>query len=248
MLKYKCLIFDLDGTIYFGDKLAESAKEVIEVVRKKCEYVFFLTNNSAKTRKEIQQKLLSLGINVTEREVVTASYVIAKYLKDNRFKNIYCLGTKSLKQELTNSGLNLVTDEPDAIVVGYNKEFKLSDIDEMLNIKLGNNYKIISANKERIYPSSNGKILSGAGAIVAAVEFVLNQKTDIIIGKPNPLMLNLILSGLSIEPSEVLVIGDSYESDIKMADEYGAKSILISNDNSLNCFTIRSLKDLLEVI
>lgn len=245
-MKYKCIIFDLDGTIYFGSQLADRANDVINTARKICEKVFFVTNNSAKTREQIWQKLSALGIDVKPEELITSSYAIAKYLNDNEYKNIYCIGTEFLNKQIELLGINTKSENPQAVVVGYNPDFKLSDLDELSNISLAD-YKLIIANKERNYPKDNGYIVPGAGPIVAAVENLLNKNTDIVIGKPNIEMLKIIIAGLNVKPDEVCIVGDSYNSDIQMARNYGAEGILITKEDRNDCRCIKKLADLLEI-
>ncbi len=255
MLKYnplndiKCVIFDLDGTIYFGSQLAEQANEVIKTARLSCEKIFFVTNNSAKTRVQIFEKLVKLGVDVHLEEVINSGYAIAKYLKDNNYTEVYCLGTDDLADEIKSFGINTASKEPQAIVVGYDIDFSLSKLEPILNLS-NNDYKIIIANQERIYPRESGIITPGAGAIVAAVEYTLNKKKDLIIGKPNPLMLEVITKDLNLKPKEILVIGDSYDSDVKMAEAFGAKSILVTNGDKAeyDCNTVKNLKDILELL
>lgn len=245
-MKYKCIVFDLDGTIYFGSELANKANEVIAYARKISEHVFFVTNNSAKTREQVFDKLVKLGVNLKKEELINSSYAIAKYLKENDYKEIYCIGTEFLKQEIELCGINTNSKEPKAVVVGYNPNFKLSDLDELSNIKLSE-YKLIIANKERNYPKENGYIVPGAGPIVAAVENLLNKQADVIIGKPNHEMLNIMVSNFNIKPDEMCVIGDSYDSDIQMAKNYGAEGILITKEKRDDCICIENLSDLLEI-
>lgn len=245
-MRYSCVIFDLDGTIYFGRKLANKANDVIHLVRKLYKNVFFVTNNSAKKREEIWHKLLNMGIDAELGEVINSGYAIAKYLNENKYQEVYCIGTQSLKSEIESFKIKTDSKTPEAIVVGYNKDFSLNDLNEVLNLDL-KNYKLIIANQERTYPGENGVIMPGAGPIVKAVEYALNKKTDIIIGKPNPIMVKLITSNLHIKPEDICVVGDSYESDIKMAQSYGADSILISEKSNAECKTIKQLSNLLEV-
>lgn len=242
MLKYKCIVFDLDGTIYFGSELANKANEVISYARKVAGQVFFVTNNSAKTRKQIFKKLIDLGINLNQDELITSSYAIAKYLKENYYKETYCIGTDYLREEIELLGINTFSKNPQAIIVGYNPEFKLSDLDELSNIKLSN-YKLIIANKERNYPKENGYIVPGAGPIVAAVETLLNKEIDVVVGKPNTEMLKI----MNIDPKNLCIVGDSYNSDIQMAKNYGAEGILITKEKRDDCICIENLSDLLEM-
>ena len=106
---------------------------------------------------------------------------------------------------------------------------------------------MIIANLEHSYPISNGKMVPGAGPIVAAVEMILNKKFDQCIGKPNPLMLELVLDGLGISPEMVCVVGDSYSSDVRLAKNYGADAVLISDYSQPEpgVRVIKKLEDLL---
>lgn len=241
----KCIIFDLDGTIYFGKTLAENANEVITKIREKFERVFFVTNNSAKSRIQIYEKLLELKINVNLDEVINSGYLITKYLYENKYKNVYCLGTDNLSKEIEKVGINPKSDNPQAIVVGYDINFKITDLEYAIKF-FHDNCKLIIANKERVYPRDNGIFTPGTGAIVAALEYTLNKKADIIIGKPNTLMLELIMKDASLLPSEVVLVGDSYESDIMMAEKIGAKAILISQQEYKNkdFKVVKKLKDI----
>ena len=247
MLDKKCIIFDLDGTIYFGKNLATKAKEVLELCNKKFEYVFFVTNNSARTREEIYQKLCKLGLDIKIEQLISCGYAIAKYLSQNNYTNVWCIGTESLKKELQQLNINPKSTSPQAIVVGYNREFQLEDLKPIIKYK-NSNCKLIIANKEHSYPWENKEILPAAGQIVAAVEFTLNKTTDIHIGKPEPTMLQTMLCGLNLKPQNVLVVGDNYESDIKMAQRYGAKGILITTEKKTDCLCINELSELLEVL
>lgn len=247
MLKYNCFIFDLDGTIYFGDTLAPRANEVIRGVRKTGANLFFVTNNSAKTRHQLYEKLLHMGVDIQEDELINSGYAIGKYLQKRGFKRVLCVGTEDLKQEIAKLGIVPSSDHAEAVVVGYNKDFRLDDLTPLIPLK-DENCELIIANLEHSYPISNGKMVPGAGPIVAAVEMILNKKFDQCIGKPNPLMLELVLDGLGISPEMVCVVGDSYSSDVRLAKNYGADAVLISDYSQPEpgVRVIKKLEDLLE--
>ena len=247
MLKSSCFIFDLDGTIYFGNVLAPRANEVIRRVREKCAHLFFVTNNSAKTRRQLYEKLLRLGIDIQEAELINSGYAIGKYLKKHNYQRVLCVGTADLKQEIAKLGIDPGAANPEAVVVGYNKDFRLDDLIPLIPLK-DKNCELIIANTEHSYPAADGVRLPGAGPIVAAVEMILNKKFDTCIGKPNPMMLDIILDGLNIPPKAVYVVGDSYFSDVQLAKNYGANAVLISQAflPEPQIQIIKKLEDLLE--
>ena len=248
--KIKCVVFDLDGTIYFGNSLASKANEVIIHCRNKYKNIFFATNNSAITRKEVYQKLLKLNVNVLEEEVINSSYLIAQYLFASNYKQVYCLGTDSLKSEIKGFGIIAESQNPQAIVIGYDKEFNLNKLELAINV-YNKNCKIIVSNKERTYPRENGIITPGAGAAVSSFEYCVNAKSDILVGKPETKMLEYISQKTGFSADEILMIGDSIESDMNMAKKYGSQGIYIKNGEiEENCEfeSINELQELLEIL
>ncbi len=174
MLDKKCIVFDLDGTVYFGDNLAENAKKILQYCYEKFEHVFFVTNNSAKTRNEIYQKLYQMGLNIDINHLITCGYTIAKYLTKNNYENVFTIGTESLKKELKLQGINPESKDPQAIVVGYNREFCLEDLKPIVKYK-NTDLNLIIANKEHSYPWNNGELLPGAGQIIVSVDTAKKQ-------------------------------------------------------------------------
>ena len=83
----KLFAFDLDGTLYLGEKLIEGAVDLICFLKKKYKVVF-LTNNSTKTREEVYCKMKSLGFECNLDEVFTSSYATAKYLVESDIDNV----------------------------------------------------------------------------------------------------------------------------------------------------------------
>lgn len=246
--KIKCVIFDLDGTIYFGSHLADEANKVIDYAREKFKNVFFITNNSNQTRKQVLDRLLGHNVKAELNEVINTAYACAKYLKDNNYSDVYCLGTESLSQEISSFGINTDSKFPQAVVVGYDKTFDLMKLEKAINV-FHDECKIIVASKERTYPRTPEIVAPGAGPIAAAFEHTVERNADVVIGKPNPYMLEIMTKELGLKPDEILVVGDCYEIDIKMADNLGAHSILICKDNEscYDCTTVRELKNILNI-
>ena len=54
--------FDLDGTIYLGNKLFKGVTQLIDILRKNEKKFFFLSNNSSKSTEDYLKKLHQLNI------------------------------------------------------------------------------------------------------------------------------------------------------------------------------------------
>ena len=230
--KIKAIAFDLDGTVYFGNTLADGVAELTIFLKNRGIKVFYFTNNSAKSREDIFNKLKELGLELLLDEVYNSAYATAIYAKENGFRKVYCVGSKGLIKELELRGITVLPNEEqaEAVIVGLDMEFDYNKIAKALNgIKKG--CRLIACNRDRNYPVGNNAVLPGCGPLVAAIEYASGIEADCVIGKPNTYMLELLAKDHRLRNDEILVVGDTYDSDIEMAKRYKSPSILILNNS-----------------
>ena len=82
----KAIIFDLDGTIYLGDKLIGDMKNTLNFLREKGITIIYCSNNSSKTPDEYVKKFFELGI-YDKRDVFYSSLDCAKNFLINNENN-----------------------------------------------------------------------------------------------------------------------------------------------------------------
>jgi phosphoglycolate/pyridoxal phosphate phosphatase family enzyme len=228
--KIKAVVFDLDGTIYFGNTLATGSRELIDYLKNINIGVFYFTNNSIKSREDIFLKLKNLGLKLSLDEVYNSSYAAAVYIKENAIKQVYCVGSKGLVHELESNGIVVLSngEDVDAVVVGLDTGFNYDNIAKALNC-LQKGCKLIACNRDRNYPIENNRLLPGCGPLVAAIEYAACRQADYVIGKPNTYILKLLTREHGLKNDEIMIVGDNYESDIMMAKSYGSPSVLIAD-------------------
>lgn len=244
----KAIAFDLDGTIYFGEKLAGGVIEMLNFLEQKKIRIFYFTNNSVKTRKQIFEKLTRLGIKTRLVDVYNSAYASAIYAKSNNFKKIFCCGSADLKNQFLEEGLSLanIDEIADAVFIGLDVGFDYKQMSETLAVVQKSKCQLIACNIDRNYPVENEVLMPGCGAIVAAIENCSEKKIDFIVGKPSSYMLELLMKDHQITKEEILVVGDSYASDIMMAKNFGCKSILISKNKKSDVETISAINELIK--
>ena len=226
----KAVIFDLDGTIYYGNELAFYAKEAIKIVKEWGYRVLFFTNNSSKSIKEIHQKLLKLGLEVELNEIYSSAYATTIYLQEQHLHNIFLIGSESFKEELISNSIQIVApQEAQAVVIGLDLHFTYETIAQAL-LAVESGAKIIACNVDKNFPIEGGVLRPGLNAIVASLLGSCERELDYIVGKPNSYMLDIIVKDWQLDPKKIWVVGDSVESDIAMAEHYGCRSILVAQD------------------
>jgi HAD superfamily hydrolase (TIGR01450 family) len=229
MNRIKAVAFDLDGTLYLGDKALPGAVETVERLIAGGIMVRYFTNNSTRSRRAIVAKLRGLGFPVKLDDLYTSAYVAAKFLRQKRIERVWCVGTAGLLEELRLQGIKNITtgDRVTAVVVGLDPEFDLEKLGRVMNILAAKKILFLACNQDRNYPVGLGRYLPGCGPIVAAIENATGRAVDVVPGKPNTMMLELMARESSLRAGEILVVGDSYESDIAMARRYRSPALLI---------------------
>jgi 4-nitrophenyl phosphatase len=253
MFKVKAVAFDLDGTIYLGDTLIKGVNEVLENLAKNQIKVFYFTNNSSKTRAGIHEKLLKLGVRTDIKSVYNSAYATGIFLRKNHFKRVFCMGSEGLKEEIGNADVICINEDDlnaDAVIVGLDSKFDYNKLSAGINILKDGNCKLILCNRDRTFPVEKNRLMAGCGPLAAALEYACCREADFIIGKPETFMLEILCKDWNYSHEEVLVIGDTYESDILMAEKYGSPSIFIDPGKSrgISTSSVMDIKELIGMI
>jgi HAD superfamily hydrolase (TIGR01450 family) len=230
---------DLDGVVYIGNEVVPGAAEAIEALRNMVKWVYFTTNNSGKRRQTIREKLCAMGIPSDETKIITSAYATAVFLKSLAMSSsessstAFVIGSDELKNELRESGISVVEDynknKIDFLVVGFDQDFSYKKTCASLDV-LSSGAKFVACNRDRTYPVEGGRVMPACGPIVAAIECAFGKKPDYEVGKPNTFFLEMIIREAKVKPDQILVVGDTIESDIAMAMAFGSPSVLISEN------------------
>ena len=242
------VVFDLDGTLYLGEKVVEGAREAVSALERQGFRIFYFTNNSGKTRQQIVDKLNRLGFKADMWNTYCASYAVSAYLAKNKISPVYLIGADGLMSELAFRDIK-VRDDPavSAVVIGLDPLFNYGKIAVALEA-IDRGAKLIVANTDPAYPVENNRRLPGCGPIVAAVVAASGHLPDFHVGKPEIYMLELLCKDHGLSPKEICVVGDVPESDMAMADNFQCQSVLFDPEGVFQTFSGKKAKKLNEII
>lgn len=244
----KAVLFDLDGTIYYGDQIIEGANDTIKRCRDLGKQVFFLSNNSAKTREQLYRRLTGMGVDCTVDEIVSSGYASALFAKRKGFEDIYLCGAESLTEEFAKMGLHGTdVDHARVLFIGYDPGFTYEKLTAGVQVALHAD-TIVACNKERVYHGPGAKLIPGCGGMVAPIEWCASREVDYLVGKPNTFMPELIASERGLDKDDFLVIGDTYGTDIKMANDFGCPSVLIGSEQHDDTTTVAHIGELVDML
>ena len=223
---------DMDGTIYSGGTLFESTQPFLALLAELGIGHTFLTNNSSKSAKDYLARLHQIGIAATADQLYTSTQATIAYLQQQMpaMRRLFVLGTVSMSREVEAAGFSLAadsaSDEPDGVLVGFDTELTFSRLCRAAYwISKGKPY--IATHPDRICPTDQPTVLVDCGAICAALKEATRRPPDVVLGKPDPRMLQGILRRHGLAPHQLAMVGDRLYTDLAMAHRAGALGVLV---------------------
>ena len=219
-------LLDMDGTFYLGDQLLEGALRFIDLLREQKKEFIFLTNNSSKHRHQYAEKISRLGLPITEESVLTSGEATALYLREKHpGADLFLVGTPSLEDEFRQHGFRLVQQKPQFLVLGfdttltYHKLWALCDF-----VRAGVPY--IATHPDFNCPTENG-YMPDVGAMIAFVQAATGRQPDLVVGKPNRLIVDAAAVKMNLQVNKLAMIGDRLYTDIALGKTSGIATILV---------------------
>lgn len=224
---YDAYIFDLDGTVYLGDKLLPTAGETISRLRQLGKRTVFLSNNPTHTREAYAAKLTRLGLPTPTSDVVNSSYVMVDFLQQTMPEaRLFVVGEASLREELSAAGFKLTEEagQIDVVIASFDRTFNYHKLQVAFDaIRQGAHF--FATNADRYCPVPGGGE-PDAAAMIAAIEACTNITVEAVVGKPSAIMADAILRLVEQPPERCLMTGDRLETDVLMGLRAGMSGAL----------------------
>jgi arabinose operon protein AraL len=232
MRRYRGYLFDLDGTIYLGERIIPGAPETVRRLREAGCRVAFISNKPLEPRERYAAKLTHLGIPADPADVITSAYVLGRWLAaEAPGARVFVVGESPLLAELAAFGLHITNEtehsaEADFVVAAFDRTFDYAKLNIAFQaIRRG--ARFVATNVDRTCPIEGGE-LPDAAAVIGAIEGCTGQKVELVAGKPSPLIIEAGLERLGdLPPEACLVVGDRLETDMVMARQAGTASALV---------------------
>jgi len=220
-----CFLFDMDGTLYLGERVLPGAREMLDLLAGKHVPFFLLTNNSSRSKQDYLLKLEELGLPVNASQVLTSGDATIHYLESKHHDcSVYLVGTPSLEREFQAHGVRLSEQLPDVVVLGFDTTVTYQKLETLCHyVRRG--LPFIATHPDINCPTEQG-FIPDIGAMLALVEASTGRRPDIIIGKPHPPMVEAVCARTGLLPSDMVMVGDRLYTDIAMGAT-GVHTVLV---------------------
>ena len=231
---YRVLLFDVVGVVHNGVDAYPPAIKSINALDEGQRVIFL--SNMPRPGAQMREKLKSLGIS-RAFEVLTSGDVTRTLLTTTYAgQKVYHWGAE--RNQDIEIGLNLhLVDQINLADVVLLTAFTEPGEDEshhqdIIEKIVRKGLPVLCANPDKI--AMFGDIIRKCAGSIA--DKIIQQGGDVtLIGKPSPFIYHQILESLKgIKPEEILMIGDTIETDIIGAKQVGIDSLLVLTGNTGN--------------
>ena len=240
--RYEVLLLDAYGVLVDSSGARPGAKQLVDLLNRIRKPYYVLTNDSSRLPGTNAKRYQSFGLDIESDRVVTSGVLIGAYLRDHDLVRSNCVvvGTEDSIQYVSDAGGCIVSlsDLFDVLVLGALPGDLFSRGNEPIMNALfrrfdeGVTVHLILMNPDLIYPRGPDSFGFGVGGLALVIEAALRLRyperpgtTFIGLGKPHPPIFEEAhrLSGTM----NMVMIGDSTETDIRGANSFGIDSVLI---------------------
>ena len=245
---FKVIMLDSYGVVKNHKGLITGIQKTINWIKAEGKTFRLLTNDASRSQNQQKESLAALGLpNIELHEIITSGMMAKHFLKQkiNTGKIAY-LGTENSAEYILQSGLEHISvsdvdlnclDEISAFVFLDDEGFDWNtDISKTVNILRKKTMPVILANSDKFYPVSHNDVAVATGGIAKLVESMLNRKF-IHFGKPDSQMFMYAYERLNgelgaIDKKDILMVGDTLETDILGGNKFGVKTMLVLSGNT----------------
>ena len=220
-------LLDMDGTLYLGDEVFPGAVDFIDTITATGRKYIYLTNNSSRAGEDYITRLKKLGFPCEAHNVFTSGMAAGLYLKTRYAgRRVYVVGTPAFEEELRVYGVDLTEDDDATVVcVGFDTTLTYEKLNKAVHF-LRRGADFIAANPDWVCPMPAGEVLPDCGSICALLTAASGVK-PYFIGKPNRGMVDIISEEVGIPNDKICCVGDRLYTDIAVAVNAGAVSVLV---------------------
>jgi len=227
----RCILLDLDGTLYQEDRLFDFTLEFLTGLDKYNIKKIYLTNNSSKGRADYFKKLDFMGVSLSQDEIYSSGDATLDYLKRcTDYRRIFLLGTPSLEAAFSDAGFTL-TPDAQCVVMGYDKTLSYEKLNQAYQL-IKSGLSLIVTHPDTLCPIKDGGFDIDLGALMQPLIYATGVE-PVIIGKPHAPIIDGLLEKLSAENMEpfdqqsLAIMGDRLYTDIRTGKDNDFLSILV---------------------
>uniref|UniRef100_A0A1E1X698 Phospholysine phosphohistidine inorganic pyrophosphate phosphatase n=1 Tax=Amblyomma aureolatum TaxID=187763 RepID=A0A1E1X698_9ACAR len=218
------VLMDITGVLYeSGERKAiEGSTEAIKMLRAADIPFRFITNETQKTREQLDSLLHRLGFDIYEKEIFMCVPAAKKFIHDLSYRP-FLLVHPNVESEFYECDQS----QPNCVVMGdAASNFTYENLNQAFHVLIENNDSVLICLGKGKYYREHSELVMDVGPFAAALEFAAERQA-IVIGKPGEEFFRLALDDLKLRADEVVMVGDDIVGDVGGAQSVGMRGVLV---------------------
>ncbi|HEY6877780.1 MAG TPA: HAD-IIA family hydrolase [Polyangiales bacterium] len=244
---YQVIFFDAYGVLKNFAGVIDGVIDVLAGLKAEGKELFVVTNDSSRSPKKMSQLYVhpEAGEIFPEDRIISSGMLARDFLRAKvRMKKVAYLGKPDSAFYIQSAGLTAVpisecTPDTDigAIALLDDEGFNWQqDINNAINLLRRNTIPVVVANADTVYPVRGNDVAIAVGGIADLMESACGR-SFVRFGKPDAYMFSYSFARASaitpgVKRKEVLMVGDTLETDIRGGNKFGIDTVLVLSGNT----------------
>jgi HAD superfamily hydrolase (TIGR01450 family) len=231
-------ILDVDGTLVLADdpnagggvSPLPGASTVLERLRESGRRFVCFTNGTGQVPAAQAAKLRAVGLEVGDDQLLTPAVIAAAYLRRHHSEQtVLAFGNDGLLHPLRRAGVMLAdlhaAKHAGVVLVGADPEFTYPKLVAACRAVWAGAPLLVTS-MAPFFAARDGRMPSTSGAIAAGIVHATGA-VPIVVGKPSMAAMEVLCEVLGVPPTQVGVVGDDLELEIRMGQAASARTVLV---------------------
>jgi HAD superfamily hydrolase (TIGR01450 family) len=246
--KYEIIFFDAFGVIKTYQGLVPGIEKTFAYLEAKNKEYYIVTNDASRSPLQLAESYHKAGLTAITPERIISSGMLTKEYLDLKVNDgiVAYLGTPESSHYIDSSGLHTLPvskidstniDKVSALIFLDDEGFNWGDdLNKTVNILRKRPIPVIVANTDHAYPLSVHDVAIAIGGIASMIENIVG-KQFIRFGKPDSQMFMFAYDQIReyrpISKKEIVMVGDTLQTDILGGNKFGLDTVLVLSGNTL---------------
>lgn len=237
----KCIVLDMDGTVYLGNIPIPGAVQFIRDHWDEADF-HFLSNNTSKSPDSYVTKLQGMGIPATRERLLSPVTPLVDFLREKGISKIYPVGNQDFQKDLEQRmpELQMGKEGAQAVVLAYDTELTYQKLADSALLLQNPAVLFLATHPDLVCPSPEGP-LPDVGSFIEMFHTATGRRPQYIFGKPDPAVLAPLLN--RYPKDQIIMVGDRLSTDKKLAENAGIDfGLVLSGEATLTDLEKEELK------
>ncbi|MDB5128736.1 HAD-IIA family hydrolase [Mucilaginibacter sp.] len=245
--RYEIIFFDAFGVLKNHSGLVPGIERTFDYLEAQKKEYYIVTNDASRSPGQLAQSYHNKGLYAVTADRIISSGMLTKEYLDLKVNDgiVAYLGTADSAHYLESSGLHTLPvrdinssniDKVNLLVFMDDEGFDwCEDLNKTVNLLRKRTIPAIVANTDYAYPVLKNDVGIAIGGIAGMIEAIVG-KQFIRFGKPDSQMFmfayDLIREYRNISKKEIVMVGDTLQTDIIGGNKFGLDTVLVLTGNT----------------